>query len=110
MDFKITIGLIVIGYIFLRAWSSNARKKNNLKRYGDGFGVLINQNKIEIGMTKKMVTVALGSPEKSEGITRKENFTKEILYYEKYNDAKHKVQYRYKVTFINEKVAEFHMN
>ncbi|MBK7571497.1 MAG: hypothetical protein IPI10_07720 [Bacteroidetes bacterium] len=61
-------------------------------------------------MTKKMVTVALGSPEKSEGITRKENFTKEILYYEKYNDAKHKVQYRYKVTFINEKVAEFHMN
>lgn len=110
MDYKITIGLIVIGYIFFRAWSSNTRKNNNLKRYGDGFGLLINQNKIEIGMTKEMVTAALGSPRKSEGITRKENFTKEILYYGTYNDAKQKVQYRYKVTFINEKVAEFHMN
>ena len=108
MDTASIIIFVIIGYFLLKVLLSNAKKNNNIKRYGEDFGSLINQQKIEIGMSKEMVTAALGTPGKSEGATHKQNFIKEILYYSAFQDAKQKTQFRYKVTFVNNAVTEFH--
>ena len=59
-------------------------------------------------MSKEMVAAALGSPGKSEGVTHKESFIKEVLYYGTFKDLKQRVQFRYRVIFVNDKVTEFH--
>lgn len=102
------IVLVIVGFFVLKLLLSNSRKSNNIKQYGETFGSLVNQRRIEIGMSREMVTAALGTPGKSEGTTHKENFIKEVLYYGAYKDAKQKVQFRYRVVFVNDKVTEFH--
>lgn len=87
---------------------SSARKSGNIKKYGEVFGSLINQGKIDLGMSKEMVTSALGTPFKTDGVIHKENFIKEVLYYGEFKDSKQKSQYRFKVIFVNNAVTEFH--
>jgi outer membrane protein assembly factor BamE (lipoprotein component of BamABCDE complex) len=101
--------LVVVGYFILKILLSNARKNANINKYGEEFGTLINKQKIDIGMSKEMVTAALGTPGKSDGVTHKENFVKEVLYYRAFKDEKQKVQFRYKIIFVNDKVTEFHI-
>jgi hypothetical protein len=108
MTAGVILVIVIISIAILKTSASKKRKNNNLMRYGEAFGSLINNEKIAIGMSKEMVIAALGSPDKSDGITHKESFKKETLYFRNFTDSKQKIQFRYKVIFINEKVSEIH--
>ncbi len=107
MNTGFLIVTIIIGYAIFKSWLKKNRKQYNLQKFGPEFGGFINEKKIAIGMTKEMVTSVCGVPAKSDGELHKEKFVKEILYYNSYQDAKGKTQYRVKVTYVNGVVTEF---
>ena len=67
---------------------------------------------ISIGMTPEEVRREIGRrPDKSDGVTIKENWKKEVLYYGEYQDEKtKKTMYQLRVVYINGKAAEIHGN
>lgn len=100
--------LVIVIYYFAEVSRIKSEIRSNIKKYGENFGTLISQRQIEIGMTKEMVFAAFRNSGKSEGFTRRKDLLTEVIYY----DVTRKVsnvrkRFRYKVTFVNDKVTEF---
>ena len=72
------IVLVIIGYFVLKFWFSSMRQSGRIKKYGNEFGSLINQGKIDIGMSKEMVSEALGAPAHSAGKTHRQNYERKF--------------------------------
>ena len=71
----------------------------------------IKTSSISIGMSPDEVRRAIGRPAKSDGLTVKENWTKEVLYYGPNSDKKtNKTTYDLRVVYINGKASEIHAN
>lgn len=98
--------LVVFGFIYLRTKLNQGRRISLVKKYGDAFGNAISDKTILIGMDSQMVRESKGLYAKSDGKTIRENYIKEVVYYDEYKDARQKSHYRLKVTFENDKVTE----